>query len=86
MIVYKDARFVPTDTQNQLINTISVATQNECACQCYTNSLCITGAFIGINQNCTLYSASLQQGEIQAMFNSDASLISFPDRINNTGR
>jgi hypothetical protein len=59
-------------------------TERICACQCYTDSLCINGAFIGINQSCTLYSASLQQGQIQAMINSDASLISFTDRINNS--
>jgi len=86
MIMYNNAGFDPEDVHTQLINTISVATGDECACQCYTNSLCITGAFIGINQSCVLYSASLQQGQVGLMINSDASVISFPERINNIGR
>ncbi len=86
MTIYNNARLDPGDVQNQLINIISVATRDECACQCYTDALCITGAFIGINQSCVLYSASLQQGQVGLMINSDASVFSFPERINNIGR
>jgi len=86
MIVYKDARFDPTNVETHLIDIFSIKTKNACACQCYANSLCITGNFIGINQTCILFSAYLQEGQVQMMIDNNASVISFPDRTINTGK
>lgn len=80
MIVYNNARFDPNDTQSQLMDIFSVTTQHACVCHCYTNSSCITSTFIGINQTCILFSANLQQGQLRLLINSNASVISFPNR------
>lgn len=80
MIVYNNARFNPIDIQSQLIDIFSITSQNGCICHCYTNSSCITSTFIGLNQTCILFNASLQQGEIRIMIDSNASVMSFPNR------
>jgi hypothetical protein len=86
MIIYDNARFDPTDVQSQLTNIFSVTTQEACACQCYANSSCITGTFIGINQTCILFSAYLWQGQVQVMTDSFASVFSFSNRTTNISK
>jgi len=86
MAVYNTAWFDPTNVTDLLINLFPVTTMNECACQCYNNSMCITGSFFGINQTCVLFSAHLWQGQLRLIINKFASVFSFPNRTTNIGK
>ena len=81
VVVYNDTRFDPVDIQTQLIHLTSVTTRDACICQCYADSSCITGTFIGVNKICILYSAGLEQGKIRLMINSNAAVITIPSRL-----
>jgi hypothetical protein len=84
--VYNNAQFEPTYTSSVLSSLSSVATLNACQCYCYDDSLCITGTFLGIDQSCVLFGAQLIQGQLKIMINSLASVFSFPNRTNTTGK
>jgi len=84
--IYNTASFNPTSVTNTLTTLVSVTTMNDCACQCYNNSLCVTGIYVGINQTCVLFSAHLWQGELRLIINIIASVFSFLNRTTELGK
>ncbi len=86
MTVYNTAWFDPTSVTNTLTTLVSVTTMNDCACQCYNNSLCVTGIYVGINQTCVLFSAHLWQGNLRLINNIFASVFSFLNRTTELGK
>ncbi len=80
MTVYNSACFDSIDVRFRLDTLLSVSSINTCACQCYHDSMCVTGSFFGVNQTCVLFSAHLWQGQLQLMNNAFASVFSFPNR------
>lgn len=86
IVIYTNARFNPADIQSELITKLSITSKYACACQCYTNTSCITSNFIGINQTCTLFNAYISEGEVKVMMNINASIISFPNRTTNRSK
>jgi hypothetical protein len=86
MTMYNNAWFDSINGSSILMSLSSIATLNACACQCYNNSLCITGTFIGINQTCILFSAYLGQGQLRLIINKYATVFSFSNRTINIGK
>jgi len=81
MIIYNNARFDVTNVQLQLAIFFPITTQNNCICQCYNKSSCITGTFFGFNQTCVLFSVPLQQEQLSLMTtNLLTSVFSFSNR------
>ncbi len=76
--VYKDAQFVPTNTNLKLADLFSIRARDECICQCLANSKCITATYIGINKSCSLFSTQVKVNWLQKMANiTNASVITF---------
>jgi len=85
MTIYNTAQFNPTNVTDLLVTVYPVTTLNACACECYNDSLCITGSFFGINQTCVLFSAYLWQGQLRLIINMFASVFSFSNKTTITG-
>jgi hypothetical protein len=87
MIIYNNAQFYVTGVRSRLTALFPITTQNNCICQCYANTSCITGNFFGFNQTCVLFSAHLQQGQLLVMTtNKLASVFSFPNKTVSFGK
>jgi hypothetical protein len=86
MTIYSNACFDLTSVTHTLVTLVSVTTMNECACQCYNDSLCVTGTYFGINQTCVLFSAHLWQGKLGFIINMFASTFSFINRTTELGK
>jgi len=67
LTVYNNARFVPTNPQLILDNVTNINSQINCAYICFNNLMCLTMTYSGINQQCVLYSAGLDQGTLGIM-------------------
>jgi hypothetical protein len=67
MIIYNNAQFNVSQVSSLLATLFPITTQNDCICQCYANSSCITGTFFGFNQTCVLFSVPLQQKQLSLM-------------------
>jgi formate/nitrite transporter FocA (FNT family) len=81
MIIYNNARFDPTNVYFLLSSFFPITTRDNCICQCYANSSCITGTFFGFNLTCILFSANIHQGQLSLMTtNSLTSVFSFPNK------
>ncbi len=82
-----NVQFYVTNAYFLLATIFPSTTQNNCICQCYANSSCITGTFFGFNKTCVLFSAYLQQGQLSSMnTNSSTSVFSFPNRTSSFGK
>jgi hypothetical protein len=46
MAVIKNVSFNPSTDLAQLTTLVSVLSQSACACQCYSNPICVTGTFL----------------------------------------
>jgi hypothetical protein len=64
---YKNASFNPFDNHSIIYNFSSIQSREICICQCWMNSICKTVAYNGYYQYCVLYSAYLQEGQLQLM-------------------
>ena len=65
--VYKDARFIPTNATVKLADLSTISSQDECACQCFSNSSCYTASYIAINKTCSLFSAKVRRNWLRKM-------------------
>jgi hypothetical protein len=83
---YKNAWFDSTAVKNTLLTLVSATTIDECLCQCYSISLCVTGTYFGINQTCVLFSAHLWQGQLRVVINIFASAFTFINRTTELGK
>ncbi|CAF1422165.1 unnamed protein product [Adineta steineri] len=76
--IYKNAQFVPTNTNLKLADQFSINSLNECACQCLNNSQCLTATYIGINKSCSMFSAQVKRSWLQIQTTiMDASVLTF---------
>ena len=81
LTIYSNARFTPIDVHFLVTIKSSINSQTECACCCYNNTMCLTATYSGVDQNCTLFSARLDQGQLQLMVTSlMTSVISFRNK------
>jgi hypothetical protein len=81
LTVYNNARFVPTNPQLILNNLTNIDSQINCVCICFNNLMCLSVTYSGINQQCLLYSAALDQGTLRVMTtNSLTSVLSFENK------
>ena len=67
IIVYGNARFDPFDTRFILTQPFSVASVENCICECLNNTICFTATYFGINQTCLLFFAQMYQGELRVV-------------------
>jgi hypothetical protein len=81
MGVIKDAQFIPDESLFQLDNISSIKNQLSCACQCWSNSMCVTATYQGTNKTCSLFSAQLWQGQLSSIItNKNTTTITFANR------
>jgi hypothetical protein len=81
MIMYNNAQFVPNNVTFQFTFLSSITSWNECACQCFANSSCLTGTYFGTNQSCSLFSVSLKPQWLQLVGPiMNTNVFSFPNR------
>lgn len=81
LIAYNNARFEPFNPQFLRANITNVYSQAQCVCLCFKNSLCFTATYSGINQQCILYMARLDQGILHIMTtNLMTNVLNFEDR------
>jgi hypothetical protein len=81
LTVYNNARFVPTNPQFIVDNVTNIFSQINCICLCYNNLMCLSTTYFGINQQCVLYSAALNQGKLYVMTtNLLTSVLSFENK------
>lgn len=78
IIVYEMARFDPANPMALITIVDLITTLNDCVCQCYGNSLCVTGTYFEKNQNCLLFDAHLEQGEVRISNDAPTTIFSFP--------
>ena len=65
--VYNNAQFNPVDERYMLGTLLSISSVNACVCECYNNMICFTVNYFAINQTCLLYSAQINQGQLQVV-------------------
>jgi hypothetical protein len=81
MGVIKDAQFIPDESLFQLDNISSIKNQLSCACQCWSNSMCVTATYEATNKICSLFSAQLWQGQLSSIItNKNTTTITFANR------
>ena len=81
MTVIQNAQFNANEASFWLINISSINNQMDCACQCWTNSICITAMYQGINKICSLFVAQLWQGQLKLVVTTEnITTISFPNK------
>ena len=81
MTVIKNAQFNPNQSSARLMNIRSIDSQLRCACQCWTDSMCTTAVYRGINQTCSLFAAQLGQGQLSMVFLiENTTTVSFPNK------
>ncbi|CAF1262900.1 unnamed protein product [Adineta steineri] len=80
MIVYQLAEFIPVNDNSRVLTIFPVFTQDACACQCYANRWCITANFNQKNQNCTLYYAQLEEGNVKIILDNSSNVLRFSNR------
>ena len=79
--VYENALFVPVDFHFYLNNLTGITSQRLCACQCSQNPMCLTAVYVGINQRCSLLSASIWQGSLKVVVRSNnTSVLNFANK------
>jgi hypothetical protein len=79
--VYENAQFVPVDSHFLLYNSTRIISQDECACLCSQNQMCLTAVYAGINQQCSLFSAAVQQGSLKLVVkDSSTSVLNFANK------
>jgi hypothetical protein len=86
MTIYNNAWFDPSNVANTITILVSATTMEKCACQCYNNSLCVTGTYFGINQTCVLSSAHIWQGQLHLIINVFVKVFSFINRTTELGK
>jgi hypothetical protein len=81
LTVYNNARFEPNNIYFNFANITQVASQIDCACLCYSNSMCVTATYFGIAQRCTFSLAPIVQS-ILRLTTSDTmtSVLTFENR------
>ncbi len=65
--ILEDADFTPPNTKFELTDLFYIDSQYACACECFTNSTCVTATYDGVNKNCSLFSASIRRNWLQKM-------------------
>ncbi|UJR17241.1 hypothetical protein I4U23_004136 [Adineta vaga] len=73
MTIYNNAKFVPFNSNDKLVDLSLITSQSECACRCLNTTKCFTATFISVNQTCTLFFALLRRDQLKmefTMFNS----------------
>jgi len=79
ILIYNNAVFYPNYNRSDINSNYTTSSQDECICQCYSISSCLTAMFIGNSQTYTLYSVHISEGTIRISLNMNASVISFTD-------
>ena len=78
MVVYDNARFEPSDFRFSLTNLSNVISRGICACQCFTNPMCLTAIYFGRKQQCFLFFTRLWQGMMRlVVLSENTSVINF---------
>ena len=67
IVTYSNARFTPMDPRYLLADLFAIMSESDCLCQCYKRSLCFVINYFAVNHSCRLYSAQLQQGQLNVM-------------------
>lgn len=81
LTIYNNARFEPADRHFELNTTQGVNSPSACACLCFNHTMCLTASYSGIDRLCTLFFATLNQGQVFAVPTSrGASAMSFKNK------
>jgi hypothetical protein len=80
LVRYQNAQFIASTT-SEYLGLFNVQSQNECACYCFTNEICRTASYFGINNTCLLFSAKVQPENLRlTTLTIDAAVLTFQNR------
>lgn len=81
LTVYNNAYFEPTIIQSIISTIVQIDSRTNCACQCFSNAMCLTAMFLGRNKSCMLFFAKLEEGTLKMMpINEMASVLTFSNK------